>query len=130
MGRLPLLLALGLVALVLLVRGRIPAPVCWRRARRAPPSPPCPSPSATARAASPRRAAPNVLQSPLFADLVGATAAPVAVTASAPPQVEDARLLTAVTRALPLLGGQATAAWGTPTTVGPVLHVRWEPAWP
>ncbi len=54
--------------------------------------------------------------------------APQAV-AKAPPEdvAQDPRLLAAIVGALPALGGKAAAAWGTPTAVGPVLQVRWDP---
>jgi hypothetical protein len=66
-------------------------------------------------------------RSPLFDDLPGAAPTPLAIAAVAPDIDDEGRLRAAVAAALPLLGGQASTRWGTPSAVGPVLEVRWQP---
>jgi soluble lytic murein transglycosylase-like protein len=81
--------------------------------------------ASTADTAPPAGSAPA---SPLFADAGLGRPTPVAVTEAPPPDAaENARLVDAVKRTLPILGGTTTAAWGPATAVGPVLQVRWEP---
>jgi hypothetical protein len=72
----------------------------------------------------------TVQRSPLFDDLPGAGPTPVTVAVAAPDVDDEARLRNAVAAALPTLGGEVGARWGTPSAVGPVLEVRWRPGEP
>lgn len=63
--------------------------------------------------------------SPLFDDVPGMGPPPATVAAEAPAIADEQRLRDAVLAALPALGGEASARWGTPSAVGPVLEVAW-----